>query len=72
MDFDVCIARLTGKDTNAHWDREGKFDALLNEFLFHVNDVKPVTARQCAAALPEIAEAKPELIRRIRAALQKN
>ena len=118
MDFDACIARLTGKDAkdayafarqiteesrtsqiwypcfdrfapllqhknslvrnraiailaaNAHWDREGKFDALLDEFLSHITDVKPITARQCVAALPEIAEAKPELTPRIRAALK--
>ena len=118
MDFDACIARLTGKDAkaayalaqqiteesrasdtwyshfdefaallshknslvrnraisilaaNARWDRAGKFDALLDEFLSHVADVKPITARQCVAALPEVAEAKPELISRIRAALE--
>lgn len=35
-----------------------------------MTDVKPITARQCVAALPEIAEAKPELIPRIRAALE--
>lgn len=118
MDFDACIARLTGKDAkgayaftqqiveecrasdawypcfdrfaellchknslvrnraiailaaNARWDREGKFNALLDEFLPHVADVKPITARQCVAALPEVAEAKPELIPRIRAALK--
>lgn len=56
--------------TNARWDREGKFDALLDEFLSHVTDVKPITARQCVATLPEVAEAKPELISRIRAALE--
>ena len=55
---------------NARWDKERKFDALLDEFLSHVTDVKPITARQCVAALPEIAEAKPELIPRIRAALE--
>lgn len=55
---------------NARWDREGKFDALLDGFLSHVTDQKPITARQCAAALPEIAAAKPELIPRIRAALE--
>ena len=55
---------------NARWDREGKFDALLDEFLSHVTDAKPITARQCVAALPEIAEAKPNLIPRIRAALE--
>ena len=118
MDFDVCIARLTGKDAkdayafarqvteesrasdawypcfdrfaallphknslvrnraisilaaNARWDREGKFNALLDDFLSHVTDVKPITARQCVAALPEIAEAKTELIPRIRVALE--
>ena len=55
---------------NARWDREGKFNALLDDFLSHVTDVKPITARQCVAALPEIAEAKTELIPRIRAALE--
>ena len=56
---------------NARWDREGKFDALLDEFLSHVTDVKPITARQCVAALPEIAEAKPEFIPRIRTSLER-
>jgi len=118
MDFDACVARLTGKDAkdayastqqiveesrasgvwypcfdrfaellrhknslvrnraiailaaNARWDREGKFDALLEEFLSHVTDVKPITARQCVAALPEVAEARPALVPRIRAALE--
>lgn len=55
---------------NARWDREGKFDALLDEFLSHITDVKPITARQCVAALPEVAKAKPELVPRIRAALE--
>ena len=118
MDFNACIACLTGKDAkatyalaqqitaesrasdvwyphfnnfaallhhknslvrnraisilaaNARWDKDGKFDLLLDEFLSHVTDVKPITARQCVAALPEIAEAKPNLIPRIRAALE--
>lgn len=118
MDFNDCIARLTGKDAkdayaftqqiveesrasdawypcfdrfaellrhknslvrnraiailaaNARWDREGRVDALLDEFLSHVTDVKPITARQCVASLPEIAEAKPKLVLRIRAALE--
>lgn len=118
MDFDACIARLTGKDAkdayaftlqiveesrvsdtwypyfdhfavllkhknslvrnraisilaaNARWDKDGKFDALLDEFLSHLTDAKPITARQCAAALPEIAEANPARIPRIRAALE--
>lgn len=55
---------------NARWDEAGKFDTLMDEFLSHLTDAKPITARQCVAALPEIAEAKPELIPRIRAALE--
>ena len=55
---------------NARWDREDKFNALLDEFLSHVTDAKPITARQCVAALPEIAAAKPGLIPRIREALE--
>ena len=55
---------------NARWDREGKLDALLDKFQSHDTDVKPITAPQCVAALPEIAEAKPNLIPRIRAALE--
>lgn len=55
---------------NARWDTGGKFDALLDEFLSHVTDIKPITARQCVAALPEIAAARPELLPRIRAALE--
>ena len=118
MDFDACVACLTGKDAkdayaftqqivaesrdsdawypcfdrfaellrhknslvrnraisilaaNARWDKVGKFDALLDEFLTHVTDIKPITARQCVAALPEIMEAKPALIPRIRSALE--
>ena len=30
---------------NARWDRECRFDALLDEFLSHVTDVKSITAR---------------------------
>ena len=55
---------------SARWDTDGKFDALLDEFLSHVTDVKPITARQCIAALPEVAEVKSELIPKIRSALQ--
>ena len=55
---------------NAHWDTDSKFDALLDEFLSHVTDSKPITARQCIAALPEITAVKPELLPRIRFALE--
>lgn len=55
---------------NARWDTDGKFDVLLDEFLSHVTDSKPITARQCVAVLPEIASAKPQLLPRIRSALK--
>jgi len=54
---------------NARWDSENRYDALMDEFLSHVTDEKPITARQCIQALPEIAAAKSNLIPRIRAVL---
>lgn len=55
----------------ARWDTQSRYDALLDEFLSHVRDEKPITARQCIRVLPEIASARPNLIPRIRAALEK-
>lgn len=55
---------------NARWDAENRYEALLDELLIHVTDEKPITARQCVQALPEIAAAKPRLILRMRAALE--
>ena len=55
---------------NARWDSENRYDILMDELLPHVTDEKPITARQCIQALPEIAAAKPSLIPRIRAALE--
>lgn len=55
---------------NARWDTEDKYPLLLDELLAHVTDEKPITARQCIQALPEIAEARPDLAERIRAALE--
>ncbi len=55
---------------NARWDTAGKFNVLLDEFLSHVTDSKPITARQCVAVLPEIAATKPELLPGIQFALK--
>ena len=55
---------------NARWDSKDRYDDLISEFLCHITDEKPITARQCMQALPEIAAAKPDLIPRIRAALE--
>ena len=55
---------------NARWADEEAFDRLIDEFLLHVTDQKPITARQCIQALPEIAAGKPRLVPRIRQTLE--
>ena len=32
---------------NAQWDEDSRFDAILDEYLAHITDAKPITARQC-------------------------
>ena len=41
---------------NAQWDDENRFDAILPEFLSHITDEKPITARQCIKALSQVGE----------------
>ena len=50
---------------NAQWDVENRFDAILPEFLSHVTDEKPITARQCIQALAEVGLARPQYIPQI-------
>ena len=50
---------------NARWDVEYRFDAILPEFLCHVTDEKPITARQCIHALAEVGLVKPQYIPQI-------
>lgn len=47
---------------NAKWDEENRFDFILSDFLMHVTDEKPVTARQCIKALAQVGAAKPQYI----------
>ncbi len=54
---------------NAKWDRDYKIDELIDRYLEHVTDARPVTARQCIKLLPVIAEHKPELKSEILSAL---
>ena len=54
----------------ARWDDENKLDGILSEYLSHITDPKPITARQCVKALAEIGQAKPHLIPRILSALR--
>ena len=50
---------------NAQWDVENRFDTILPEFLTHVTDEKPITARQCIQALAQVGLAKPQYIPQI-------
>lgn len=50
---------------NAAWDEENRFDAILPDFLSHITDEKPITARQCIQSLAVIGTEKPKYIPQI-------
>ena len=50
---------------NAQWDDENRFDAILEDYLAHITDEKPITARQCIKSLVQVGMAKPQYIPRI-------
>lgn len=50
---------------NAQWDDENHFDLIISDFLAHITDEKPITARQCVKALAQVGLAKPQYIPRI-------
>ena len=50
---------------NARWDEENRFDTIIADFLAHITDEKPITARQCIKALAQVGLAKPQYIPRI-------
>lgn len=56
---------------NAKWDKDNKIDEIIDDFLKHIMDDKPITARQCIKALPAIAQYKPDLKNSIIMALRK-
>lgn len=56
---------------NAKWDEDYKIDEIIDKYLQHITDVKPITARQCIKLLPIIAKHKPELRNDILSALHK-
>lgn len=61
---------LTILASNAQWNTENRFDQLLPEYLSHITDEKPITARVCIQTLPELAQAKPQYIPAILRALE--
>ena len=56
---------------NAKWDTNYKIDEIIDKYLKHITDVKPIVARQCIKLLPIIANHKPELRNDILSALHK-
>ena len=50
---------------NAQWDDENRFDAILEDYLAHITDEKPITAGQCSKTLVQVGMAKPQYIPRI-------
>lgn len=56
---------------NAKWDKDYKIDEVIDKYLKHITDVKPITSRQCIKLLPIIAKCKPELKNDILSALHK-
>lgn len=54
---------------NAQWDDENRFDLIIDDFILHITDEKPITARQCIIALAQVGQAKPQYIPVILSAL---
>ncbi len=74
LDSDNSYIRTRGLTLlayNARWDMDNKIDEIIDQYLKHITDVKPITARQCIKLLPMIARDKPELRNDICSALQK-
>ena len=54
----------------AQWDEANRFDLILSDFIAHITDEKPITARQCIKALAQVGQAKPQYIPRILSCLR--
>lgn len=55
---------------NIQWDDENRFDVYLEEYLSHITDEKPISARQCIKSLAQIGKSKYKYIPSILEALQ--
>lgn len=56
---------------NARWDTDNKIDGIIDLYLKHIMDEKPITSRQIIKTLPDIARYKNNLRQDICAALSK-
>ena len=74
LDSDNSYVRTRGLTLlayNAKWDKDHKIDEIIDKYLKHITDIKPITARQCIKLLPIVAKYKPELKNDILSALYK-
>lgn len=74
LDSDNSYIRTRGLTLlayNAKWDKDYKIDEVIDKYLKHITDVKPITARQCIKLLPIVAKYKSELKTDILSALHK-
>ncbi len=74
LDSDNSYIRTRGLTLlayNAKWDKDYKIDEIIDKYLEHIIDTKPITARQCIKLLPLVAKYKPELKDDILCALHK-
>lgn len=55
---------------NAKWDQDNILPAIIDTYLDHIEDEKPITSRQCIKDTVMIARYKPELIGVILLALE--
>lgn len=72
LDSDNSYIRTRGLTLlayNAKWNEDYKIDGIIDKYLKHITDVKPITARQCIKLLPMIAKYKPDLKNDILSAL---
>ena len=72
LDSDKSYIRTRGLTLlayNAKWDKNYKMDEVIDKYLKHITNFKPITARQCIKLLPIIAKHKPELKNDILSAL---
>ena len=51
-------------------DEENRFVLILPDYLKHITDEKPITARQCVKALAQVGLARPQYIPQILSALR--
>lgn len=56
---------------NIQWDEEKRFDGIIDDFLSHITNDKPITARQCIKALAQVGQPKKKYIPKILSSLEK-